>query len=151
MSTLQLALIIAGIVLVAGVWIFNGWQERRVRRRMAEASRPAGGAGDADRVEPTLATSDARAHEPPHGMAWRWAWPTAPEAAPWRAAAARETRPGSNGSPRRAATSPPAGSASTTTTSWSADHAVAIASAAVVTPGECLIDVSATRVTAAPA
>jgi FtsZ-interacting cell division protein ZipA len=69
MSTLQLALIVAGIVLVAGVWIFNGWQERRVRRRIAEAFKPAGGAVDADRVEPTLATSDAMAGEPAQSAA----------------------------------------------------------------------------------
>src|SRR5690349_20952602 len=54
MST-QLAVIIAGILFVAGVWIFNRWQERRVRRRMSAAARPADAPGDADRVEPTLA------------------------------------------------------------------------------------------------
>ena len=39
--TLQLALIIAGAVLVIGVLIFNWWQERRIRRRIDAAFRPA--------------------------------------------------------------------------------------------------------------
>jgi len=61
MTTLQLGLIIGGVVLVVGVLIYNWVQERRVRRRIATASgRAAGGAASAPasrnaaRVEPTL-------------------------------------------------------------------------------------------------
>ena len=54
-SNLQLALIIAGAVLVIGVLIFNWWQERRIRRRIDAAFRPAPKAvEDTPRVEPTL-------------------------------------------------------------------------------------------------
>lgn len=56
MSSLQLGLVVAGVLLVLGVIAYNRWQERRVRRRVdasstgeADKSR----AGDA-RVEPTL-------------------------------------------------------------------------------------------------
>ena len=63
MSPLQLGLIVGGILLVVGVLIYNWWQERRVRRRIAEAFGGAtGGAGNApaapagSRVEPTLRT-----------------------------------------------------------------------------------------------
>jgi len=58
MSSLQLGLIVAGILLVAGVIVYNAWQERRIRRRIASAFR---GADDAapqaaagSRLEPTL-------------------------------------------------------------------------------------------------
>ena len=54
MSNLQLALIVAGVLLVVGVIIFNAWQERRIRRRIDAAFRPAPPATDAPRVEPTL-------------------------------------------------------------------------------------------------
>jgi len=58
MSPLQIGLIIAGVVLVVGVIIYNAWQERRIRRRIDAAFRknddmppqPA----PAARVEPTL-------------------------------------------------------------------------------------------------
>ena len=58
MSSLQLGLIVAGILLVVGVIAYNAWQERRIRRRIASAFRksddvllqPAPGR----RVEPTL-------------------------------------------------------------------------------------------------
>jgi FtsZ-interacting cell division protein ZipA len=57
MSSLQLGLIVAGILLVAGVIAYNAWQERRIRRRIASAFR----ASDdpmpetpGNRVEPTL-------------------------------------------------------------------------------------------------
>lgn len=55
MSSLQLALIIAGILLVVGVVVFNRWQEGRVRKaaglpRATSAPAPAA----APRVEPTL-------------------------------------------------------------------------------------------------
>ena len=60
MSSLQLGLIVAGILLVVGVIVYNAWQERRIRRRIASAFRtsddvllqPAPGR----RVEPTLRT-----------------------------------------------------------------------------------------------
>ena len=57
MSPLQLGLIVAGIVLVVGVVIYNWWQERRVRRHIDSAfgrhdAAPA--ADDTKRVEPTL-------------------------------------------------------------------------------------------------
>ena len=64
MTSLQLGLIAAGILLVVGVLIYNWLQERRVRRRIKEAfaprdggaaTAPAGGGGA--RVEPTLASS----------------------------------------------------------------------------------------------
>ncbi|HET9047235.1 MAG TPA: cell division protein ZipA C-terminal FtsZ-binding domain-containing protein [Casimicrobiaceae bacterium] len=60
MSNLQLALIVAGVALVVGVVIFNWWQERRIRRRIDAAFRPAPvpTAKDAPRVEPTLRARD---------------------------------------------------------------------------------------------
>ncbi len=57
MSNLQLALIVAGVALVLCVILFNWWQERRVRRRIDAAFRPAS-APDAPRVEPTLRARD---------------------------------------------------------------------------------------------
>jgi FtsZ-interacting cell division protein ZipA len=62
MTSLQLGLIVAGIVLVVGVVIFNAWQERRIRRRIDAAFRkpeeanpqPAPGPRAPRRVEPTL-------------------------------------------------------------------------------------------------
>ena len=67
MSPLQLGLIVGGILLVVGVLVYNWWQERRVRRRIAETFGGArGGAANApavpagSRVEPTL-RSDAEA------------------------------------------------------------------------------------------
>jgi hypothetical protein len=70
MSTLQLALIVAVNELVGGVWMFNSWQVRRARRRIDEATRPAGGTPDAeDRVEPTLAAHDQAAHPSPQSSA----------------------------------------------------------------------------------
>src|SRR5438876_88112 len=67
MSSLQLGLIVAGVVLVVGVIIYNWLTERRVRRRINEAFPT--GAGTAEttrelppgassaRVEPTLPTA----------------------------------------------------------------------------------------------
>jgi len=60
-SPLQLGLIIAGVVLVVGVLIYNWWLERRVQRRITATFRkpdgvtmqPGGGAS-IQRVEPTL-------------------------------------------------------------------------------------------------
>jgi FtsZ-interacting cell division protein ZipA len=64
MSSLQLGLIIAGVVLVIAVLIYNGWQERRARRGAtstnsapAHASTPLG--TTSERVEPTLRSADA--------------------------------------------------------------------------------------------
>lgn len=64
LSTLQIGLIVAGVLLVIGVLAFNAWQERRARRRIEGAFRPGadaqmarGGARDDGRVEPTLGAS----------------------------------------------------------------------------------------------
>jgi hypothetical protein len=59
MTSLQLGLIAAGVVLVIGVVIYNWLQERRVRRRIHEAFRDTGSpnARGGPRVEPTLARS----------------------------------------------------------------------------------------------
>src|SRR5439155_140064 len=63
LSALQLAVIAAGIALVIGVFIYNVWQERRVRRRIAAAFNPAAApsseAERARRIEPTLRGSDS--------------------------------------------------------------------------------------------
>ncbi|MEJ7670177.1 MAG: cell division protein ZipA C-terminal FtsZ-binding domain-containing protein [Casimicrobiaceae bacterium] len=84
MSSLQLGLIVAGILLVLAVVIYNHWQERQVRRRIAAAFRRSDDepetldtAAPEVRVEPTLRTSPARdgisdgaatlAAEPPPG------------------------------------------------------------------------------------
>jgi len=67
MSTLQLGLIVGGIVLVVGVLAYNWWQERRVRRRIESAFRkPDDGvllqpAGGGHRVEPTLRGAEGAA------------------------------------------------------------------------------------------
>jgi len=64
MSPLQLGLIVAGIVLVVGVLIYNWWQERRVRHgidsafRRADASIPTVENEPVTRVEPTLRGAD---------------------------------------------------------------------------------------------
>ena len=66
MTSLQIGLIVAGVVLVAGVLLYNWLQERRVRRRMDAAFAPRaagadvlldatrGAAARGPRVEPTL-------------------------------------------------------------------------------------------------
>ncbi len=67
MTSLQLGLIAAGALLVAGVLLYNWMQERRVRRRIREAfSRDSAAAGPASdsaasssRVEPSLVQSRA--------------------------------------------------------------------------------------------
>ena len=56
MSSLQLGLVVAGVLLVVGVILFNRWQERRIRQRIDAAfasGRDKPQASDA-RVEPTL-------------------------------------------------------------------------------------------------
>jgi FtsZ-interacting cell division protein ZipA len=40
MSSLQLGLIVAGVLLVVGVLIYNAWAERRIRRRISSAFNP---------------------------------------------------------------------------------------------------------------
>src|SRR5512145_938405 len=55
-SSLQLGLVVAGVLLVVGVILFNRWQERRIRQRIDAAfasGRDKAQASDA-RVEPTL-------------------------------------------------------------------------------------------------
>ena len=60
MSRLQIGLIVAGVLLVIGVIVYNKWQERRVRGRLASAARtPASDVAAAPRVEPTLRAHDA--------------------------------------------------------------------------------------------
>ena len=64
MSSLQLGLIVAGVLLVVGVIVYNAWQERRIRRRISAAFRPSDDSEQAtssgNRVEPTLrAAQDA--------------------------------------------------------------------------------------------
>ncbi|MGC1819027.1 MAG: cell division protein ZipA C-terminal FtsZ-binding domain-containing protein [Casimicrobiaceae bacterium] len=67
MSSLQIGLIIAGVVLVVGVLAYNGWQERRYRH-----SFDASGSGDGvavdpsagERVEPTLFARGAESDVP---------------------------------------------------------------------------------------
>jgi hypothetical protein len=56
MSTLQLALIGFGVVLVAAVWIYNAVQERRARGKAEESfgSRPPDALFEAERREPTI-------------------------------------------------------------------------------------------------
>lgn len=66
MSPLQLSLIAAGILLVVAVIVYNGWVERRARRRIEESTRkpaPAAVAASpaAQRVEPTLRKGEAAA------------------------------------------------------------------------------------------
>jgi hypothetical protein len=61
MSSLQLGLIVAGILLVAGVIVYNAWQERRIRRRITSAfSKPDAAPQPASgrRIEPTLRTTN---------------------------------------------------------------------------------------------
>ena len=65
MSPLQLGLIVGGVLLVVGVIVYNWWQERRVRRRIAEtfrkpdAAAPPAAAPAGARVEPTLRSATA--------------------------------------------------------------------------------------------
>ncbi len=78
MSSLQLGLIVAGVLLVVGVLIYNAWAERRIRRRIASAFNPRDAAppqqATGNRVEPTMrgvagdadvaAATDAEHHVP---------------------------------------------------------------------------------------
>ena len=58
MSSLQLVLLIAGVLLVVGVIVYNQWQERRLKGRTAPSA-PAEPRSSrvAERVEPTLSTT----------------------------------------------------------------------------------------------
>lgn len=70
LTTLQIALIVAGVVLVLGVLAFNAWQLRRAKGKLPAPARGdalpgRGGARGDDRVEPTLAAGPvARADAP---------------------------------------------------------------------------------------
>ncbi|HET8875219.1 MAG TPA: cell division protein ZipA C-terminal FtsZ-binding domain-containing protein [Casimicrobiaceae bacterium] len=58
MSSLQLVLIIAGVLLVVGVIVYNQWQERRLKGRTAPSAPPEPRSSRvAERVEPTLSTT----------------------------------------------------------------------------------------------
>jgi len=61
-SHLQLGLIVAGVLLVLGVIIYNSWQERRVRRRIESAFRTSE-EREPTRVEPTLGSAQ-KAEDP---------------------------------------------------------------------------------------
>jgi len=64
MSTLQLGLIAAGVLLVLAVIAYNAWERRRLRRQFEAAFSPAARAArDSGRVEPTLG-GDTAAHLP---------------------------------------------------------------------------------------
>jgi FtsZ-interacting cell division protein ZipA len=72
MSSLQLALIIAGVLIVVAVIVYNVWQERRIRRRLAQARtppprQPAPPPRRDERVEPTLGAERTSANDPPAG------------------------------------------------------------------------------------
>lgn len=73
-SPLQLGLIIAGVVLVVGVLIYNWWLERRVQRRITDTFRkPEGvtvqpGGASLQRVEPTLRTDASGAAMPANAV-----------------------------------------------------------------------------------
>jgi hypothetical protein len=77
MTSLQIALIVAGIVVIAGVLVYNWWQERRIRQRMDAAFRPRSAADDVlfgrsagrqapgePRIEPSLGAPGAAAEAP---------------------------------------------------------------------------------------
>ena len=55
MSSLQIGLVIAGVLLVVGVIVYNRWQERRARSRLEATRVPS---PSAQRVEPTLKPRD---------------------------------------------------------------------------------------------
>ena len=62
MSALQIGLIVAGVLLVIGVFAFNRWQMRKIERRAALVPRtPDVRTHAAERVEPTLGTGAAAA------------------------------------------------------------------------------------------
>jgi len=59
LSTLQLALIVAGVLLVIGVIVYNQWQERRLKRQAASAAADVRAVRTPERVEPTLGAAAA--------------------------------------------------------------------------------------------
>ena len=62
MSALQIGLIVAGVLLVIGVFAFNRWQMRKLERRAAPVARtPEPRTQAAERVEPTLGAGAATA------------------------------------------------------------------------------------------
>ena len=63
MTTLQLGLIAAGVILVVGVVIYNWMQERRVRRKIAAAFTKTGGVDAVDR-DPAASSRGAARMEP---------------------------------------------------------------------------------------
>jgi FtsZ-interacting cell division protein ZipA len=66
MTSLQLGLIIGGVVLVVGVIVYNWMQERRMRRRLAgPASESAADTTRTVRIEPKLARGGRSDEEPP--------------------------------------------------------------------------------------
>jgi FtsZ-interacting cell division protein ZipA len=73
MSSLQIALIVAGVLLVIGVILYNQWQERRATREAIERTQRTAdmrAARAPDRVEPTLSThAAAPASEAREGVA----------------------------------------------------------------------------------
>jgi FtsZ-interacting cell division protein ZipA len=81
-STLQIGLIAAGVALVVAVIVYNVWQERRLRRRVADSHRAAERSAaeasrrSAERVEPTLGSQRAAAATPPGAPAYRTATPS---------------------------------------------------------------------------
>ena len=96
MSALQIGLIIAGLVLVVGVLLYNGWQERRVRRGIESAFRKPDDVllqpslASARRIEPTLRQGDDRAqggaalsNAPPHATAAYRPGDDLPDAPAW--------------------------------------------------------------------
>jgi len=59
-SALQIGLIVAGVLLVIGVFAFNRWQMRKLERRGAPVARtPEARTQPVERVEPTLGASSA--------------------------------------------------------------------------------------------
>jgi FtsZ-interacting cell division protein ZipA len=72
-SSLQLVLIVAGVLIVVAVIVYNVWQERRMRGRLAQARTPPQRAAVPpptrrdERVEPTLGAERAVAADPNAG------------------------------------------------------------------------------------
>ena len=71
MSSLQLGLIVAGVLLVVAVIVYNVWQERRVRRSVDQSRsgparpEPEAARRGAARVEPTLVADHLAVGAPP--------------------------------------------------------------------------------------
>ena len=128
MSSLQLGLIVAGVLLVVAVIVYNVWQERRLKRNLARARAPAPRAEPAsartpERVEPTLGTQRATSAPAVGSPAFR---PANPGASMPGAAAETSAPP-----PADAASSAGAGA----TGGLAPDEARTIDSAAPLAPG----------------